>query len=342
MKAFRQLFSSCNDTLGIGTDPAGKGVTDDDDWDVTAEHATGTEFLDSITLPHTAGYFEDARFVRPSLAIPFRMAVGPGADYYAPRCLEYERTGRSFPSWNWAPLLAPGVWAIYRRLWLPGCAFALWPLLALAVFRFVEPHLGDSGAVSLVLASFLFWLVPGVVGALAANTLVYRRARQLVSNAEARTRRPDKAAIWLSRRTVIAPMPAAFAGGATILLALYVVIPSLQSAYTDQIVRSHVTAGLAAIRPLQRQLETWFVSRSPSGAPDFGLADARPGTEFLETVTVSLTNGRVRLALGPLIPELSGRSILLAPAFDRRQQVRWICIPVDIPARYLPQECRQG
>ena len=72
------------------------------------------------------------------------------------------------------------------------------------------------------------------------------------------------------------------------------------------------------------------------------MADAQPGAESLEKVSVSLTNGRVRLALDSSIPELSGRSILLAPAIDRQRQVRWICIPVDIPARYLPEECRQG
>jgi len=310
--------------------------------DLSAERVATTGFLDTVHLPHIAGEPEEERVVRPSLAILFRTAVGPGADYYAPRFLEYERIGRSFPSWNWAPLCAPGVWAIFRRLWLPGIAFTLWPLLALAAFRFVEPHLGDSGAVSLALAAFLIWLVPGVVAALVANTLVYRRARRLVRNAEARTRRPEKAARWLSRRTVIATTPAAFAGGAAILVAFYVVLPSLQSAHTDQVVRSRVAEGLAAIQPLQRQIEEWFVARSTSDVPNFEAAETRPGAEYLETVNVSLTSGRVRLALGPLIPELSGRSILLAPAMDRRQQVRWICIPVDIPARYLPQECRQG
>ena len=59
-------------------------------------------------------------------------------------------------------------------------------------------------------------------------------------------------------------------------------------------------------------------------------------------MNVSVANGRVRLALDSSIPELSGRSILFAPAIDRRSQVRWICIPVDIPERYLPQECKQG
>ena len=342
MEAFRPICTSCGDILRADTDSAGIGAAGFADSDLPTEGATATAFLDSVHLPPIAGEPEDERIVRPSLAILYRMAVGPGADYYAPRFLEYERIGRSFPDWNWAPLLAPGVWAIYRRLWLPGIAFALWPLLAVAAFNGIEPHLGDSGAVSLVVAGLLIWLAPGVIAGLVANMLVYRRARQLVRNAEALTRRPDKAARWLSKRTVIALTPAAFAGGAALLIALFVVVPNLQSAYTDQVVRSRIAEGLAAIEPLQRQIEAWFVSPSPSVAPNLETAEARPGTEFLEAVNVSLTNGRVRLALGPLIPELSGRSILLAPALDRRQQVRWICIPVDIPARYLPHGCRQG
>ena len=342
MKLFQRFFATCGGRPDADTESAGAGAADFADSDAPAGHTTITPFLASVRLPRSAGEPEDERIVRPSLAILFRMAVGPGADYYAPRFLEYERIGRSFPSWNWAALWAPGVWAIYRRLWLPGIAFAVWPLLALAAFRSVEPHLGESGAVSIAVAAFLIWLGPGLAAALVANTLVYRRARQLVRNAEAWNRRTDKAARWLSKRNVIAPTPAAFAGGAAILLALYVVVPSLQSAYADLVIRSRVAEGLAAIQPLQREIEEWFVSRSPSGAPAFEVAEARPGTEFLEAVSVSLTDGRVRIALSSLIPELSGRSILLAPAVDRRQQVRWICIPVDIPARYLPPECRQG
>jgi hypothetical protein len=140
---------------------------------------------------------------------------------------------------------------------------------------------------------------------------------------------------------VLAPIPAALAGIATVLLALQVVIPSLQATYADQVVRSRIAESLAAIQPLQRQLEEWFVSRSPSDAPDLALAQMRPGPEQVEPVNVSLISGRVRLALDALTPELTGRWILLAPALDRRQQVRWICVPVDVPARYLPRECRQ-
>ena len=344
MKARRRLFAVWCRALGIDARTAwaeGDAATDDADSGLPTEGTTATAFLDSIHLPRSADEPEEERIVRPSLALLFRMAVGPGADYYAPRFLEYERVGPSFLTWNWAALWAPAVWAIYRRLWLPAIAFAVWPFLALALYGAVEPDLGGSGAVSMAMAAFLVWLGPGLVAATIANTLVYRQARRLVGTAEARNRRPEKAARWLSQRTVLAPIPAALAGAATVLLVLQVVIPSLQATYADQVVRSRIAESLAAIQPLQRQLEEWFVSRSPSDVPDFALTQMRPGPELVEPVNVSLISGRVRLALDALTPELTGRSILLAPALDRRQQVRWICVPVDVPARYLPPECRQ-
>jgi hypothetical protein len=299
-----------------------------------------TEFADSVHLPLEPGV-EDEKVVRPSLAILFRMAVGPDADYYAPRFLEYERTGRSFPSWNWAAFLAPGVWAIYRRLWGAGVAFSVLPFLALAVCWFALPSFSDTGLIGLAGAALAVWFFPGVVGALSANTLLHRKARLLVGQAETRTPETDKAARWLSRRTVIAPFQAA-AASMIMLIALGVVVPVFKSAYSDQLVKTRIAASIAAIRPLQRQLEEWFMSLSPDDAPAIALAQTRVDTPQLDKVSVSLVNGRVRLALDSSIPELSGRSILLAPAIDRWLQVRWICIPVDIPERYLPQECRHG
>ena len=120
LKAFRPIFTSCSNLLGFGATIAGPETTADFADTQAPEVSMAAAFVDSIQLPRVDGEPEDEKIVRPSLAILFRMAVGPGADYYAPRFLEYERVGRSFPSWNWAPLLAPAVWAIYRRLWLAG------------------------------------------------------------------------------------------------------------------------------------------------------------------------------------------------------------------------------
>jgi hypothetical protein len=44
---------------------------------------------------------------------------------------------------------------------------------------------------------------------------------------------------------------------------------------------------------------------------------------------------------GPSLPELNGKAILLAPIRNAQQQVRWLCVPVDIAAAYLPPECQR-
>ena len=315
--------------------------TDDDlaDADASADLPMASEFVDSVHLPHDPGEPADERIVRPSLAILFRMAVGPDADYYAPRFLEYERTRRSFPSWNWAAFMAPGLWAIYRRMWIAGIVFTVAPFLALGLCWFVLPKFGDPGVAGLAVAAIAAWFTPGIVGALIANTLLHRKARALVSDAEALTSQTDRAARWLSRRKVIAPFHAA-ATTMLMLTALGVAIPNLRAAYADQLVKARIEQSIAAIQPLQRQIEEWF--NSPFDAPPIALAASFPDGVSFGSVTVSLANGRVRLALDSSIPEVSGRTILLAPALDRRSQVRWICIPVDIPERYLPQECKQG
>ena len=56
---------------------------------------------------------------------------------------------------------------------------------------------------------------------------------------------------------------------------------------------------------------------------------------------MSPTTGRVRVSLGPSVPGAAGKQILLAPAVDEDRRVRWMWVPVDIPARYLPEVCRR-
>jgi len=308
-----------------------------------ANAAAATGFLDTIQLQPIAGEPDDGTVVRPSLAILFRLAIGPAADHYAPRFLEYERIGRSFPSWNWAAPWLPTVWAFYHKLWGAGLAFALWPVAAMAAFALIDPYLGDSMLASLACAIALLWLVPGAVAALVADTLLYRSVRKRVRDAESNTSRPEEAARLLGERAPIAVGSAALLGAVALLSSLFVAAPNLQTAVADRIVRTRVAEALAALQPLQRQIEQrWGLARSALNAPANEVGGRPPGADFLGAVSVSLDNGRVRIALGPSIPELSGRSILLAPAMGRDKRVHWICVPVDIPTRYLPEECREG
>jgi len=122
-----------------------------------------------------------------------------------------------------------------------------------------------------------------------------------------------------------------------------VVEPSLRGAWFEHEVRAKVTAALASVEPLQQQVEdSWDRVRAIPLMLDVDALRLQAATAFFDEVSFRPANGRLRLGLGRSIPELFGRSILLAPAVDSSQQIQWMCIPVDIPAKYLPKECRKN
>src|SRR5580704_478298 len=100
--------------------------------------------LDSIVFPADVRAQQDERRVRPALAVLFRIAVGPRADYYARRFVQFERTGHSAPSWNWPAFAWAPVWAFYRRLWGYGVACALLPVVGALAFTTFELTRDDS------------------------------------------------------------------------------------------------------------------------------------------------------------------------------------------------------
>ena len=51
--------------------------------------------------------------------------------------------------------------------------------------------------------------------------------------------------------------------------------------------------------------------------------------------------GRVRLGLGAAAGEVAGKAVLLAPTVDAQQRIHWHCIAIDVPAPFLPPECRR-
>ena len=120
-------------------------------------------------------------------------------------------------------------------------------------------------------------------------------------------------------------------------------MPGLERLYDQRVVRARVAAGVAAAAPLKRQVEEqWERNGSLPRRPDYAAVKAERGAQFLERVELSTATGRVRLALGPATGEASGKALLLAPAVDAERRIHWYCIPIDVPARLLPVECRSG
>ena len=295
----------------------------------------------TIRLPGDSPLRPRERVVRPALAVLFRIAIGPAADRYVRRFLAFERAGHTGPSWNWPSFLLPGVWAFYRKLWTIGLLFAMLPILGAFGFAALEPSFEQADLVWIACAIVAVWILPGVGPALFADSLLYNHCRYLIAQAERGAQGATDAVHWLSKRRPTSTAAALLAGGGAIVAMLAVVVPPLYAAYVELNVRSQLSQALASLQELEDDIEaTWQSARLLPRQTDNPALRSHAAAVLIEDVHVNPRTGRVRLALGPAIPELAGKTILLAPARGETNHWHWMCVPVDIPARFLPKECR--
>ena len=279
--------------------------------------------------------------MRPALAVLFRIAVGPSADRYVRRFLAFERAGRGWPGWHWPSLLLPCIWAFYRRLWLPGSLFALLPIAGAFVFTELAPRFERADARWIACAVLAVWILPGVLPALCADALLYVRVRRLVRLAEDSAKGPTDAVRHLSAQEPTSTVGALCLGGGALILVLGMLLPYLRVSYADLDVRHRLAQALVAARVLERDIEvSWGSARLVPWQTSHPAFRAQAEAALVDDVNVSPKTGRVRLAFGALVPQLSGKSIILAPSRDAQNHVQWLCVPVGIPQRYLPKECR--
>jgi len=302
---------------------------------------TQTSISDTIRMPWTPDGNDIV--VRPVLGILFNLALGAMASGWVPRFLRYEREGRAAIRWHWPAFLFPAVWAFYRRLWVTGGLMVALPFGLAALYARIDPAFHDSPTSWAAWAVVIIWIMPAIFMALAADSLLYRRVKHEVEEAEASSERKDVVASLLRARRHTAPVTAMALGATMIALLLKVTVPELSVLHEQHVVRAKVSAGLAAVGPVLRQIEEqWERLGSIPRRPDYEAVEGQRGAAFLESLNLSQKTGRVRVALGAAAGAVAGKSLLLAPAIDPQQRIHWYCIAVDVPAQYLPQDCRAG
>ena len=295
----------------------------------------------TIRLPGRAG-FEGPTVVRPALAVLYRIAVGPEADRYVPRFLAWERAGRSRPAWNGSAFLCPPVWAFYRKLWPEGAVFAALPAAGAFAFAALGGSLDGSGALWWIALAVSVWLFPSALAALSADALLWGRVRRVVARAEADAKSASKAVDALARRAPVSPAAGIAMGGGAIVLCATLLGPALAAEYVAHAARGALATTLASLTVVQDAVETaWERTGTIGEAREAGQLVARNDPRYVEAIAVSPSTGRVRVSLGASVPGAAGKQILLAPAVDEDRRVQWMCVPVDIPSRYLPAACRR-
>jgi hypothetical protein len=300
-------------------------------------------FSDTVRMPWHARNGSGERVVPPALAILFRLAVGPAADYYVPRFLRFEKAGHAIPGWHWPALWFPSAWAFYRRLWVPGILAALPPISGAAAFAVLQPVMDEAALVWLIAAAAALWLLPGVLAALFANSLLYRRVKRLLRRAQAHSTEMTAVARQLSTRRPTALLVALLVGGAVVALAPSFIAPRLYMIYHDRDIQGRVAASLAAVKPLQLQVEESLqrFHALPHALDRAVMIMQRSGT-LIDSVSFNPLNGRLRLALASTEADSAGDALLLTPVLDAWGGLYWVCIPVHIAQKYLPKECRRA
>lgn len=291
---------------------------------------------DTVRIPGA----EDPVIVRPGLAMLYRLAVGPHADRYAGRFLSFEQRRWLPPGWNWSAFAFGPVWAGYRGLWWAVAGFAVLPLLASLLLGVLGSLLdiarpGWSAGVFL-----LVWMLPGVVAALAADVLVYRRVRRRVLIAESQCPTPDLAAAEIISRPAVTLRGALIGIGAA-WIAWGSVAYTVDRAYRDHVVREQVRETLEAVRDLQLQIERTWANGRVVPEQTAHVRSESPSARAIGEVHVSPATGRLRILFGSEVPELDGSALLLVPTEDARRQIRWLCIPVGMASVHLPRRCRR-
>ena len=242
----------------------------------------------------------------------FRLAVGPAADYYAPRFLSYESARRA--GMHWPSFLLPSVWAFHRKLWLAGFTFALppvaahSPLLPSPIASTTRRCRGCSAQSSLsgsCPASFRrSWQIHWCIAGCGKSSHAPRPARApprrwQASWREAVRHRSPRVCCSAAQHCCWRPAwwPSCVAPGSST-------------------VRAKVTA--ARQRPAAATAGRGEWDRVAIPLSSTWMRCVQAATAFDE-VSFRPANGRLRLGLGRSIPELFGRSILLAPAVDASQ-----------------------
>jgi hypothetical protein len=174
-----------------------------------------------------------------------------------------------------------------------------------------------------------------------AHSLLYRRIRRLVRRAEAHSINAADAARVITERDPTSGVGGLLLGVGAIAMALGLAAPDLFNAWSEHTVREQVSATLAAVKDVQQKVEERYerTGRPPQQRDELPLTPTA-WARMLDELSLNPATGRLRLSLGPAVPELWGKTLLLAPALDVFQRVRWYCIPIDIPSKYLPKECR--
>jgi hypothetical protein len=216
---------------------------------------------------------------------------------------------------------------IHVRAAAGGSAFA---------FAAIADRIDNATLPWLLGAVLAIWFLPGVIPAIVANSLVYRRVRKIVARAEASASSASQVASQLARGSPTSLAAGLLLGGATLLLAASVVA-QLRGAWFEHS-EGQSDCGAPASSRCNSRSRRMGSGRHPA---QLDVDALRSGGHRLRRGEFSSGQWPLAIGTGPIDTGII-RTLHPARAGGRCVTDSVMCIPVDIPAKYLPKECRKN
>jgi hypothetical protein len=269
----------------------------------------------------------------------YKAAIGArGQRFYYEQFARFKRRGVVGASWNWPAFVATLPWLIYRKMWLPAAAYAALPLVAALPMMVAFAFFGDNAWVLVWGIAIVYGVAAFVVPALYANALYFWHCQSKVREARVDSHELPQQLAYLERAggTSLAGLVMAFA---------FALFPALAGAgalgyqwVVDARVRGEVADGIRAGKNALAAVSKYF-------ARSRRLPVTLQETGYLPTLPKSVRAIRVDPRSGAVLVELAGgvidgSMVKLLPGNDKFDPDAAKCVSHDVPARYLPTECR--
>ena len=110
-------------------------------------------------------------------------------------------------------------------------------------------------------------------------------------------------------------------------------------AYQDYTIRAKVSQAILFGNQATMAVEGYYQKNGsvPLRLEDAGISSV-PGSNFVQLAQVDPGNGSIQVVLA--VPPVEGKSVHFIPSVGPDKRVTWRCASHDIPAKYLPQQCR--
>ncbi len=132
------------------------------------------------------------------------------------------------------------------------------------------------------------------------------------------------------------------AGGGASMLVMVAIIGILAAvaipAYQDYTIRARMVEPISIGRQATVAVAEYYYKNNkvPASLDDAGIP--APSAQSIEAMMIE-KNGVIDVVVS--IPQVKGKTLRFVPRVDESKRIVWQCMGGEIPAKYLPQDCRQ-